>query len=140
VNYAAVFTEDVYDDLVAGVSKMQSMGTILASPVVDRVIYFGSTDGSRLSCSARVFRWSGRSQQNPCQPSGSLAGIRRVEEVRDREAGDQETEEPRNRKPVGYFIIPRCAMPMLSRVLFFTRYIISSACRMTSCGVFASWG
>jgi hypothetical protein len=39
-----------------------------------------------------------------------------------------------------YFIIPRCAIPMLSRVLFFTRYIISSAWRMTSCGVFASWG
>ena len=48
VNYAAVFsfTEDFYDDMVAGVSKMQSMGTILASPVVvDRVIYVGSTDG-----------------------------------------------------------------------------------------------
>jgi len=46
VNYAAAFTEDFYDDLVAGVSKMQSMGTILASPVVvDRVIYVGSTDG-----------------------------------------------------------------------------------------------
>ena len=46
VNYAAAFTEDFYDDMVAGVSKMQSMGTILASPVVvDRVIYVGSTDG-----------------------------------------------------------------------------------------------
>jgi outer membrane protein assembly factor BamB len=45
-NYAAAFTEDFYDDMVAGVSKMQSMGTILASPVVvDRVIYVGSTDG-----------------------------------------------------------------------------------------------
>jgi hypothetical protein len=43
---SSVFTEDFYDDLVAGVGKMQSMGTILASPVVvDRVIYFGSTDG-----------------------------------------------------------------------------------------------
>ncbi len=26
-----------------------------------------------------------------------------------------------------YFITPRCAMPMLSRVVFLTRYIISSA-------------
>ena len=34
------------DDLVAGVRKMQSMGTILASPVaVDRVIDVGSSDG-----------------------------------------------------------------------------------------------
>ncbi len=38
--------EDFYADLVAGVRKMPSMGTILASPVVvGRVIYVGSTDG-----------------------------------------------------------------------------------------------
>jgi hypothetical protein len=41
-----------------------------------------------------------------------------------------------SRKP--YFITPRCAIPMLSREVFFTRYIISSACRIISCGVFAS--
>jgi eukaryotic-like serine/threonine-protein kinase len=42
----SVFTEHFYDDLVAGVGKMQSMGPILASPVVvDRVIYCGSADG-----------------------------------------------------------------------------------------------
>jgi eukaryotic-like serine/threonine-protein kinase len=46
-NYEAVFTEDFYDNLVAGMVKMMSVGTILASPViVDRVIYVGSTDGS----------------------------------------------------------------------------------------------
>ena len=36
--------------------------------------------------------------------------------------------------------IPLCATPMLSRVEFFTMYIIPSACRMTSCAVCASCG
>ncbi len=35
---------------------------------------------------------------------------------------------------------PRDATPMLSRVVFFTTYIISSAWRMMSCGVWASCG
>ena len=39
-----------------------------------------------------------------------------------------------------YFSIPLCAIPILSRVLFFTMYIISSAWRITSCGVLASCG
>ena len=39
-----------------------------------------------------------------------------------------------------YFITPRWAIPILSRVEFFTRYIISSAWRITSCGVLASCG
>jgi eukaryotic-like serine/threonine-protein kinase len=46
-NYDAAFASDFYDDLVAGVSKMMSIGTILSSPVVvDGVVYFGSTDGN----------------------------------------------------------------------------------------------
>jgi eukaryotic-like serine/threonine-protein kinase len=46
-NYAAAFTENFYDDMVAGVGKMLSVGAVLSSPVVgDKVIYFGSTDGN----------------------------------------------------------------------------------------------
>lgn len=46
-NYDAAFTEDFYDDMVAGVRKMFALGTILLSPVVvDGVIYVGSTDGN----------------------------------------------------------------------------------------------
>jgi hypothetical protein len=37
-------------------------------------------------------------------------------------------------------ITPRDATPILSRVVFFTTYIISSAWRMMSCGVWASCG
>ncbi len=45
--YDVAFTEDFYDELVAGVGKMQSVGTFLSSPVVvDNVIYVGSTDGN----------------------------------------------------------------------------------------------
>jgi len=46
-NYEAAFPEDFYDALVAGVSEMQAIGTVLSSPVVvDNVIYVGSTDGN----------------------------------------------------------------------------------------------
>ena len=46
-NYEAAFTDYFFDDMVIGVSKMMSVGTILSSPVVvDDVIYFGSTDGN----------------------------------------------------------------------------------------------
>jgi eukaryotic-like serine/threonine-protein kinase len=46
-NYAAGFASDFYDDLIAGVARMQSVGTILSSPVVaGRVVYFGSNDGN----------------------------------------------------------------------------------------------
>jgi outer membrane protein assembly factor BamB len=46
-NYEAAFTSDFYDDIVTGVSKMMNIGTILSSPVVvDRTVYFGSTDGN----------------------------------------------------------------------------------------------
>jgi eukaryotic-like serine/threonine-protein kinase len=46
-NYELAFTEDFYDELVTGVSKMQAMGTVLSSPVVvNNIIYVGSTDGN----------------------------------------------------------------------------------------------
>ena len=46
-NYHAAFASDFYDDLVAGVSRMMSVGAILSSPVVaGGSIYFGSMDGN----------------------------------------------------------------------------------------------
>jgi outer membrane protein assembly factor BamB len=46
-NYQAAFASDFYDDLIAGVARMQSVGTILSSPVVvGREVYFGSNDGN----------------------------------------------------------------------------------------------
>jgi eukaryotic-like serine/threonine-protein kinase len=46
-NYEAAFTENFYDNMIAGVSKMMTLGAILSSPViVDGVIYVGSTDGN----------------------------------------------------------------------------------------------
>jgi outer membrane protein assembly factor BamB len=46
-NYQAAFDSDFYDDMVAGVARMQSVGTILSSPVVaGGVVYFGSNDGN----------------------------------------------------------------------------------------------
>jgi eukaryotic-like serine/threonine-protein kinase len=46
-NYQAAFSSDFYDDLIAGIARMQSVGTILSSPVVaGRVVYFGSNDGN----------------------------------------------------------------------------------------------
>jgi outer membrane protein assembly factor BamB len=46
-NYATAFTSDFYDDIVAGIEKMMSIGAILSSPVVvDQVIYVGSSDGN----------------------------------------------------------------------------------------------
>jgi PQQ-like domain len=46
-NYEAAFTEDFYDHLIIGVSRMLTGGAILASPVAaDSVIYVGSTDGN----------------------------------------------------------------------------------------------
>jgi outer membrane protein assembly factor BamB len=45
-NYAAAFTDNFYDSMVIGVSKMMTAGTVLSSPVVvNNVIYLGSTDG-----------------------------------------------------------------------------------------------
>jgi outer membrane protein assembly factor BamB len=46
-NYEAAYSSDFYDDMLAGIARMQSVGTILSSPVVaGRVVYFGSNDGN----------------------------------------------------------------------------------------------
>lgn len=46
-NYEAAFFDFFYDDMVAGVHKMRSVGNVLSSPVVvDGVVYFGSSDGN----------------------------------------------------------------------------------------------
>jgi outer membrane protein assembly factor BamB len=45
-NYPAAMTSTFYDDIVAGVQRMFSVGAILSSPVVvDDTIYVGSADG-----------------------------------------------------------------------------------------------
>ncbi len=45
-NYEVAFTDNFYDNMVIGVSKMMTAGTVLSSPVVvNNVIYVGSTDG-----------------------------------------------------------------------------------------------
>lgn len=46
-NYEGAFFDFFYDDMVAGVHKMRSVGNVLSSPVVvDGVVYFGSSDGN----------------------------------------------------------------------------------------------
>lgn len=46
-NYEAAFSDFFYDDMVAGVQKMMSVGAVLSSPVVaGDTIYVGSTDGN----------------------------------------------------------------------------------------------
>jgi len=46
-NYEAAFSDLFYDDMVSGVQKMMSVGSILSSPVVvNNVVYVGSTDGN----------------------------------------------------------------------------------------------
>jgi outer membrane protein assembly factor BamB len=46
-DYGSVFSDSFYDDLVVGVSKIMSVGAVLASPTIDRgTLYFGSTDGN----------------------------------------------------------------------------------------------
>ena len=46
-SYFAPFTTDFYDDVVAAYTKLQTLGPILASPVVvDKVVYVASVDGN----------------------------------------------------------------------------------------------
>lgn len=46
-NQEALFRSDFYDDMIAGVDRMMSMGSILSSPVVvGNVVYVGSADGN----------------------------------------------------------------------------------------------
>jgi outer membrane protein assembly factor BamB len=45
--YEAAFTENFYDEMVVGVTKLLSVGAVLSSPVVvGNAIYFGSADGN----------------------------------------------------------------------------------------------
>jgi outer membrane protein assembly factor BamB len=45
-NYEAAFDSDFYDDMIVGHYRMMLVGPILSSPVVvDKVVYFGGTDG-----------------------------------------------------------------------------------------------
>jgi outer membrane protein assembly factor BamB len=46
-DYAKAFSDNFYDDLVVGVSRMMSVGAVLSSPVInDGIVYFGSTDSN----------------------------------------------------------------------------------------------
>jgi outer membrane protein assembly factor BamB len=46
-NYEVAYASDFYDDIVAGFTRMMTVGAFLSSPViVDGVIYVGSTDGN----------------------------------------------------------------------------------------------
>ena len=46
-NYHAAFADFFYDDIIVGISRMFTVGSILSSPVIDgRTLYFGSTDGN----------------------------------------------------------------------------------------------
>jgi eukaryotic-like serine/threonine-protein kinase len=46
-NYEAAYFDFFYDDMVAGLQKMMSVGAILSSPVVNgNIVYVGSTDGN----------------------------------------------------------------------------------------------
>ena len=45
-NYAAAMASSFYDDIVAGIQKMFSVGAIVSSPaIVDDTLYVGSADG-----------------------------------------------------------------------------------------------
>jgi outer membrane protein assembly factor BamB len=46
-DYEAAFSSNFYDDMIVGISKMRSVGTILSSPVISgRVVYIGTADGN----------------------------------------------------------------------------------------------
>ena len=46
-SYELAFASDFYDDLVAGVSKMRTVGQLLSSPVISgAAVYIASTDGN----------------------------------------------------------------------------------------------
>jgi outer membrane protein assembly factor BamB len=46
-NYSAAFASDFYDDMVVGIDKLHSVGTILSSPVISgNTVYIASTDGN----------------------------------------------------------------------------------------------
>lgn len=46
LKFEAIMSQNFYDEMVVGVNKLFTLGTILSSPVVvDNVVYVGSTDG-----------------------------------------------------------------------------------------------
>ena len=46
-NSEVIYRSDFYDDMVAGVDRVMSMGAIISSPVVvGNVVYVGSADGN----------------------------------------------------------------------------------------------
>jgi outer membrane protein assembly factor BamB len=46
-NYEAAFTSNFYDDMLVGISKLHTVGTILSSPVISgNVVYIGTADGN----------------------------------------------------------------------------------------------
>jgi len=45
--YEAAFTSNFYDDMLVGISKLHTVGTILSSPVISgNVVYIGTADGN----------------------------------------------------------------------------------------------
>jgi len=45
-NFDLLYPSDFYDDMVAGVNRLMSLGAIVSSPiVVGKVVYVGSSDG-----------------------------------------------------------------------------------------------
>ena len=45
-NYEAAFKGDFYDDMIGGIERMRSLGTIASSPAIEnKIIYVGSVDG-----------------------------------------------------------------------------------------------
>ena len=47
LNYPAIYTQPGLEGIFAGIDRMQSLGSVLSSPVIaDGVAYFGSTDGN----------------------------------------------------------------------------------------------
>lgn len=46
-NYEAVFRSNFYDDMLVGIGKLHTAGTILSSPVISgSVVYIGTADGN----------------------------------------------------------------------------------------------
>ena len=46
-NYGAAFTSNFYDDMLVGIGKTHTVGTILSSPVISgNAVYIGSADGN----------------------------------------------------------------------------------------------
>jgi outer membrane protein assembly factor BamB len=46
-NYEAAYAGSFYDDIVAGVAKLETLGEVQSSPAIgDGAIYVGSTDGN----------------------------------------------------------------------------------------------